>query len=448
MNADGQGLAAPLDLVTSGDPFFNNREAALLIWFGAILIFLVWNQRTRRSLLAVVQSLAQRKILFILAAMVGWISLVCLVGQELQVWRIGLIADTVIWSATAGFVLLFSVEQAAQGRSFVFRIVLATAEVTVLLAFFVNLVVFSLIVELFLQPLLFVLVAMSVVAATDRALAAAKRVLDGLVFLIVLAMSVFVLVRLSLAWDELDLTETVLSLILPMWLTIATLPFIYLVGLYAAYEVAFIRIAGWSRTDSLPWWKKVALLRGFHVHLSDTSALSGHWIGEIADTDDFTAIRQAIVNYRQARAAGQRSDHVAAEELRRLAGVSGTDDEGRRLDRREFSETQQALLALASAQMGWYRSRGERYQGHLLDILSSQFTRLGLPEEHGIELVVSEDGRSWWAWRRTVSGWCFGIGSIEPPPDQWLFEGTDRPTAGPDSGHHGWSRFGIEALEW
>lgn len=121
---------------------------------------------------------------------------------------------------------------------------------------------------------------------------------------------------------------------------------------------------------------------------------------------------------------------VAAEadkkdRLTRCAGVDGVDGEGRRLDQREFEETTRALHTLASAQMGWYRNRGGRYRRDLLGILAPQFEQFGLPSDHGIKLLVAKNGQSWWAWRRTISGWCFAIGAADPPPDQWLFDGPE-----------------------
>ena len=109
-----------------------------------------------------------------------------------------------------------------------------------------------------------------------------------------------------------------------------------------------------------------------------------------------------------------------------------TDAEGRRLDRREFKETTEALKYLATCQMGWYRNRGGRYHGeNLLSALGDWFTRRGLPKDHGIVIRVAKDGQAWYAWRRTVTGWCFAIGAAGPPPDQWEFDGHEAPNGFP-----------------
>ena len=117
------------------------------------------------------------------------------------------------------------------------------------------------------------------------------------------------------------------------------------------------------------------------------------------------------------------------ERLCRYTGSQGTDEEGRRLDRREFAVTIVALQWLATCQMGGHR-RGGRYRDDMLEIVGD-FTRYGLPTEAGITLRVANDGQSWYAWRRTVTGWCFAIGAAGPPPRQWEYDGPDPPTGFP-----------------
>ena len=129
-------------------------------------------------------------------------------------------------------------------------------------------------------------------------------------------------------------------------------------------------------------------------------------------------------------------------------GVVCPDDDGRRLDQREFKETKDALRALATAQMGWYRNRGGRYRPELIEILKPRFEDYGLPPDHGISLWVADDGQSWWAYRRTIAGWCFAVGAAAPPPDQWLYNGAEPPTGPPGEDAAWGERWGLDAKNW
>lgn len=142
--------------------------------------------------------------------------------------------------------------------------------------------------------------------------------------------------------------------------------------------------------------------------------------------------------------ADAKAEQLEREREERYAGSKECDEFGQRLDQREFKETKNALQRLAGMQMGWYRNRGGRYRPDLLEMLSTD----GLPEDHGIELSVAPDGQSWWAWRRTVSGWCFAIGATQPPPDQWLFDGPEPPGGFPGQDPAWGEPWGLDAENW
>jgi len=161
----------------------------------------------------------------------------------------------------------------------------------------------------------------------------------------------------------------------------------------------------------------------------------------LADAPGFRGAWREIGSLRQ-----EAKDRAAAERIRDRSimenvGVDSVDESGRRLDRREFEATQNALRRLATCHMGHYRNGNQRYRPDLLPIVASHFERDGLPKEHGIEMSVAPDGTSWFASRRTVTGWWFGIGAAGPPPDEWLYDGLRGPSGMPAEPE--WDRFGL-----
>ncbi len=133
----------------------------------------------------------------------------------------------------------------------------------------------------------------------------------------------------------------------------------------------------------------------------------------------------------QAEAARRRGEHEAAYE-----GSPDVDENGRRLDDREFRETQRALQWLYTCQIGQHGNQG-RFPPDLNVRLAPSFRDHGLPAEHGIELRVSQDGQSWWAWRRTPSRQILGIGAVGDPRVQWLYDAASHPD-GPPAAGPGW----------
>lgn len=74
-------------------------------------------------------------------------------------------------------------------------------------------------------------------------------------------------------------------------------------------------------------------------------------------------------------------------------------------------------------------ARGQRDSGRFHpDVVNGwrlspdDFTRRGLPSEHGIGTRVTSDGHQWWAWRQTVSGWVLALRSCPRAPTSSIYQ--------------------------
>ena len=242
----------------------------------------------------------------------------------------------------------------------------------------------------------------------------------------------YTIVQFYAQWTQLDRQALLLKLALPAWLTLGVLPFIYVLSLYTVYEGA-LRGVNWATSDWRARWRtRFVLVRDFRLRRNELRSFTLMWIKRAAVAPDVTGARAVVQRFRDEQRAAEQAERDAEERLWRYAGSNKTDTDGRRLDRREFKETTEALRHLAGCQMGWYRNRGGRYHREdLLSALGDTFTRRGLPKDHGIVVRVAKDGQAWYAWRRTVTGWCFAIGAAGPPPDQWEFDGPEKPNGFP-----------------
>lgn len=95
----------------------------------------------------------------------------------------------------------------------------------------------------------------------------------------------------------------------------------------------------------------------------------------------------------------------------RYAGSDDVDDEGRRLDRRGFGETRASLRWLAiresneHGEYGTFRADLENmFPGDGVGMMTGAMSR-----RDAIRLTAADDRKSWWAWAKTDSEFCFGI---------------------------------------
>lgn len=215
----------------------NNRELALLIWIGALLIWALTRADMRRSLGDVAKAFLQPAILVTSLGYVAWtVGLVFLASSE-GLWNPELAGDTVLWAVTS-YGLLFASGQILDGSLLPRHKAMSVLQATILVEVFVNLAVFPLWVELFLLPVLALLTMAGAMATARPDLKEAEGPINGALSVIGVCLVSWVIYKLATDPDLLSQT-TGLRFLLPCWLLLGLLPYIYLLAVYAGYDSAF-----------------------------------------------------------------------------------------------------------------------------------------------------------------------------------------------------------------
>jgi hypothetical protein len=304
----------------------NNRQWAFIFWLAALAVWALSRRDVRSSLRAVLRAVLSPKILVPLTLLAGWVLGLVALGSQVGLWTASRVTDTALWFVTAGVVLFGRFDKVSKDRRFVRRTALATLEVSALVQAVSEFFVLNLVAEFLIQPVLALLAMLSVVAAHQREHHHVRAVVDGILTYAGIGLLVYVSVSLINNWDSLDKGDLAQQLVLPVWLTIGLLPFIYALGLFAAYELAFVRIdwkakAGrWARMR-----QKAALLTSFHVRATEVGAFAGPWQFRLAEAGSFREARQVIADFRRAQVDAAREAQEREDRLVRYAGVEGTD---------------------------------------------------------------------------------------------------------------------------
>jgi hypothetical protein len=420
----------------------NNREWAILIWGVGIFVVLMARSEVRSSVGQLLRTLLSPPLLIPLLLMIAYVVGEIWLGHRALLWQSDLTKDTIVWFIVSALAFFFGYDQASKQPHFFRRRLAAAISIPIFIEFFANLYVLNLIAELALQPILLLLGLLIAVAESDERFRVLRTPLNTLLAVIGLSLLAYSVRQLFISWNEVDKPITALQFALPIWLTIGILPYIYLLNLYSNYQKAFHAIDGHSDSRRARLRAKVALVATLHFRARDSNAFGGWpWLEQIVSAPTFRAARRVVVNFRESRREKERAAAEEQERLRRYTGSDDSDAEGRRLDRREFKETMKALYWLAGCMEGWYHNQdrgGKRYRADLLKVFASDFFKpFGLPPDPGITMRVAKNGKAWYAWRRTVTGWCFAIGAAGPPPDRWEYDGPEPPRRFPSKGQ-GW----------
>ncbi|WP_461165347.1 hypothetical protein [Arthrobacter sp. R4-81] len=133
------------------------------------------------------------------------------------------------------------------------------------------------------------------------------------------------------------------------------------------------------------------------------------------------------------------------------ADNQGIDENGRRIDNREFRETRHMLDKLMTRAMNSLASPGRTHRDIVGGVYTAKdFMKAGLHADHGMQTNVSRDGKIIWFWRTTISGWVLGaaVGITDRGFDVWYYSGPDAPLESPRDSPETWGPAHVSPPDW
>ncbi len=147
-----------------------------------------------------------------------------------------LLGVTVLWFVGNGIVTFFSSHDAVTDPAYFRKAVRGGVWLLVILEAVVNLAVFPLGFELFILPLLLIVVLLGAAAATRPDLAIVKTFTDVLLGIFGVVAVARTLYAVATDFESYATLETLMRLLLPPALTVAFLGYVYLLSRYTIWE--------------------------------------------------------------------------------------------------------------------------------------------------------------------------------------------------------------------
>jgi hypothetical protein len=422
--------------------FGNDRELATLAWIAGGLVALAAFKEARKAIAPTLRILFASSLIVLVAVFGAWLVTAIWLAHSIGFWTRGELWTTLLWFVFNGTVWFGTFSKAGKQPHFIRRRLMESIGATALVEALANAHTFPLWVELLILPVIAFVAMLQAVAQTKQEHAPLAAFLGW-----VLAGAGGILVLQSvlgfaanLGADEIAGVSR--SIAVPIWLSMASAPFIYALGVYSAYQTMGIRLDHGGKAG---WRVRLGLASALGLRLEDVVAMNMFILRNAAQEGTFRAGRTAVSKFREDRASDLTARRAATQRLIDNVGSQGVDGEGLRLDRREFQSTKDALDYLAGCLAGHYQQLGH-FRPDMLDVIQ-EFDLQGLAKPHGITLVVRNDWQAWRAYRRTVTGWVFAAGAADSPENVWRYDGAEPPVGFPAKPT--WSDMWDETrLEW
>ena len=279
-------MAALMMAACLGVRQMDNRELASFLVLGALVLLVLINRSTRSSALAVLSALSG-KLLFVYGFFAVWVCAFVALAHTVGLWSSKVWAATALWFLFAGTALLFNFNEVSKDRAFFRRRILEVVGIGAAFEFFVNVQAFQLWIEILLQLVILFLVIIDTYAWSKPEYRPAGMVTRTVLVIIFLSIALITLLAVIERWRNLYWEELLQELLLPIWLTAAAIPLVFVIALVAAYESQFVRLTWHNGENPLPLRVKLAVVLGLGASPTSVAGLRAPYIQAVARAKTF-----------------------------------------------------------------------------------------------------------------------------------------------------------------
>lgn len=215
---------------------FNNREIATGFWAVVALTFCLLHREIRPSLGGILKALLHWNLIILFGSFAINVGIIASALENIGLWKPDQITATVLWYILSGLSLVARSLQAQEDQGHFGKLFYDSFKIAVIFEFIVVAYTFNLLAELAFVPLMAFLGALLAVASFKEEYRQVRILLEGLLAIIV----VFILWKsISVIWQQPAAFLTIANgrnFLLPLLLTILSIPFFYLSYCYSHIE--------------------------------------------------------------------------------------------------------------------------------------------------------------------------------------------------------------------
>jgi len=206
--------------------------------------------------------------------MLLYILLIVLLFVTIGSWDTSATKITILWLIGTAFIMLINTDKAASDKDYFRKTILKNLKLTLVLEFVINLYSFPLIIELIIIPTISFMVMISVFIGSKAKYKQMIVSLNYALGLFGITLLIFTFYKIANNPQDFATLHNLRNFLLPPTLTIAFLPFVYMVALFMTYRDVFIRIRIANRNSELHRNAKWKIFQTYRLNLRRLNRLS------------------------------------------------------------------------------------------------------------------------------------------------------------------------------
>lgn len=258
--------------------FFSNREWALIFWGIIVLIGMLLSPKLRQSLRKLVKTIQHPQLLCLYIIGYIWAFVGIFLLSTIDLWNMDILKDSIVYML---FSLTGLITNSLSLKSYreLTPICLENIKLGAIISFYINIYNFNFVIELIGLPIIVFLAFMQAFGESSK-VDEHKHVascLSRVINIIGILCSVIALSWLIKNWQIIIEENTILSLLLPFFLTVWAGPYIYALAIYSKYEEWFVSLYFRSnKSDSIYKYRRNKVIQTCGINLDKIVYISKH----------------------------------------------------------------------------------------------------------------------------------------------------------------------------
>lgn len=283
---------------------FNEREVAVLFWFGVLLAGVIAYGPTRRQLPSLLKLTFWSKVTVLFAVALGYVVSMVLLLQWFGLWTGEQATELFFWVFGPGIAALWNYDKAGDDPHFMRKSFRRAVEFAVILQFVVNLYPFHLGIEIVLVFLLALSGAMIAYAQhRGEEAQAAKKLFEIVLAVVGIAILVNGVAHILGDVEDFATITNARDFVVPILLTVGFVPFVYLFGVFATYESLFVTVSVMVDDPKVERYARRRALRTAGLSIRRLRRLRKVYPRALHHGVTTAAVDQAIVEARDSQAS-------------------------------------------------------------------------------------------------------------------------------------------------
>ena len=221
---------------------FNDREIAIGIWLLFAVILCLFRKEVRSGIWSILKTVVQIKLLILFGSLAFNTVALCWLFSQLGLWASDQLIPAILWYFFSGLVLTCRSLSVKEDERYFRSLLWDNLRIIEIFEFIVVAYSFSLLVELFLVPIMVFVGLIIAIADTKKEYASVKRLFEWIALAVLIGM---LWKSMGSIWGQSGSFVTVQTgrnFLLPIILTIGSIPFFYFWFCFSHIENASIRI--------------------------------------------------------------------------------------------------------------------------------------------------------------------------------------------------------------